>query len=176
MDITGAGTAANLVQGNLIGTDVTATVPLGNADGVLINGAPNNTIGGSSAGAANVFGFNNAAGVQISAGATTGTVILGNFFGTNANSDKFGNAVGVLDDSGGNTIGGSSSGVPTSSASTAQPALRLMARTMLSSGISSAPTPVARMWATQSGCWTSWVAIRSEGAPQAQPTFSASTA
>ena len=69
-----------------------------------------NTIGGSSAGAANVFGFNNAAGVQITAAATTGTVILGNFIGTNANAVNFGNAIGVLDDSGGNTIGGTSAG------------------------------------------------------------------
>ena len=40
VEITGAGTAGNLVQGNLIGTDVTATLPLGNAVGVLISDAP----------------------------------------------------------------------------------------------------------------------------------------
>ena len=111
IEITGTSTAGNLVQGNLIGSDITATHPLGNAIGVLISDATNNTIGGSSAGAANVFGFNTTAGVQITAAAPTGTVILGNFFGTDASSVNFGNAVGVLDDSGGNTIGGTSAGM-----------------------------------------------------------------
>ena len=83
---------------------------MGNAVGVLISAAPNNTIGGSSAGAANVFGFNNTAGVQITGTAATGTVILGNFIGTNANAVNFGNTFGVIDDSGGNTIGGTSAG------------------------------------------------------------------
>ena len=45
----GSGASGNLIQGNFIGTDVTGTSALGNtSDGVEINGAPSNTIGGSS--------------------------------------------------------------------------------------------------------------------------------
>ena len=51
----GANTSANLVQGNLVGTDSTATIAVGNTFGVTIaNGANNNTIGGTDPTAANV--------------------------------------------------------------------------------------------------------------------------
>jgi titin len=53
-------TTGNLVEGNLIGTDATGTVALGNQGaGVLIDqGAANNTIGGTTAGAGNVISGN----------------------------------------------------------------------------------------------------------------------
>ncbi len=56
IEITGAGTSGNLVQGNFIGTDKTATLALGNVlDGVLVDGgATGNTIGGTVGGAANI--------------------------------------------------------------------------------------------------------------------------
>ena len=80
----------NLIQGNYIGTDATGTHALGNATGVHIVGASNNTIGGSVAGAGNLIsgnGFNGAfnplAGIAID-GPATGNVVQGNRIGTDA--------------------------------------------------------------------------------------------
>ncbi len=66
-----------------------------------------NTIGGTSPGAANVFGFATNAGVLIDG---TNELVVGNLFGTNASGANVGNSVGLLDDVGSNTIGGTSSG------------------------------------------------------------------
>jgi hypothetical protein len=56
----------NLVEGNLIGTDPSGTIPLGNgADGIAINGGSNNSIGGTSTGAGNVIAFNGGSGVSV---------------------------------------------------------------------------------------------------------------
>jgi hypothetical protein len=60
----------NLVQGNLIGTDVTGTMPIGNGiDGVAVFGqfigASNNTIGGTISGAGNTIAYNGHNGVTI---------------------------------------------------------------------------------------------------------------
>src|SRR5262249_18278717 len=55
----GAGASANLVVGNFIGTDVNATAALANGrDGVLIQDAAGNTVGGSAAAARNVISGN----------------------------------------------------------------------------------------------------------------------
>ena len=68
----------NLVQGNFIGTDVTGTSPLGNANhGVIIQvGASANMIGGTAAGSGNVIAFNTGDGVTVVSG--TGNAILSN--------------------------------------------------------------------------------------------------
>jgi hypothetical protein len=52
-----AGSSGNLVQGNIIGADITGTQPLGNERGIEIEGH-DNTIGGMAAGAANIIAFN----------------------------------------------------------------------------------------------------------------------
>jgi streptogramin lyase len=76
--ISGATAVRNAVQGNFIGTDLTATINVGNEiDGVLVtDGASNNPIGGTQAGAGNVVAFNSGAGVLIASG--TGDSILSN--------------------------------------------------------------------------------------------------
>jgi titin len=70
----------NVVQGNLIGTDVSGTQPLGNArDGVHIdgsNGGQDNTVGGEQPGAGNTIAFNGNDGVLVDR--STGNALLGN--------------------------------------------------------------------------------------------------
>ncbi len=64
-----ANTDHNIVRGNFIGTDLGANLNLGNVrDGVYINNAANNTIGGGGVGEGNVMAFNGGAGVYIEAG------------------------------------------------------------------------------------------------------------
>jgi hypothetical protein len=68
---------SNVVQGNLIGTDVNGTQPLGNGrDGVQITRLNNNTIGGEAAGAGNTIAFNGGDGVRLDG--STGHAILSN--------------------------------------------------------------------------------------------------
>ena len=98
----------NLVLGNLIGTD-SGGASLGNGVGVII-GSPSNTVGGSTSAAANVIGFNISAGVEITGTNAIDNLLLGNFIGTNASGANIGSPVGVLDNVGSNTIGGSSAG------------------------------------------------------------------
>ena len=76
----------NLVQGNMIGTDMTGTVAIGNTGaGVLVgDGSSANTIGGPVGGARNVIS-GNAEGVLITGATTTGTLVAGNLIGTDAN-------------------------------------------------------------------------------------------
>jgi len=65
-----------VVQGNRIGTDISGTIPLGNAEGILVY-AGKGIIGGTAAGAGNRIAFNSSYGVSIFAGATN-VPILGN--------------------------------------------------------------------------------------------------
>ncbi len=82
-DTSGVGIAVgsgNLVQGNLIGTQIDGVTPLPNAShGVLIySGAANNTVGGRTAGEGNIIAFNGASGVDLRGDAGTGNAIAGN--------------------------------------------------------------------------------------------------
>ena len=65
--LVGAGTSHNLVQGNFIGTDVTGTASLGNANSVvrLIGGTHHNTIGGNAPGTGNLISGNENLGVGL---------------------------------------------------------------------------------------------------------------
>ena len=98
----------NVVIGNLFGTNP-SRANLGNAIGVTVGGQ-SNTIGGASAGAANVFGFNSTEGLEISGSGASANVVLGNFFGTDASGANLGNLAGLIVESGSNTIGGASPG------------------------------------------------------------------
>ncbi|HLJ93096.1 MAG TPA: hypothetical protein VKU02_07880 [Gemmataceae bacterium] len=94
VEITDAGTTANVVLQDVIGTDLTGTVPLGNGvlgggDGVLIRGgASTNTIGGplppagASPGFANLISSNSGDGIRIIDPQSTGNSVFDNFIGT----------------------------------------------------------------------------------------------
>ena len=109
VEIQSAAATNNFVRGNIIGLDVTGTTVLGNsASGVVLNSAPNNTIGGTAAGAGNVISGNNQ-GVSISNGGSTNNVVEGNYIGTDATGtlDRGNLANGILiNDTLFNRIGG----------------------------------------------------------------------
>jgi hypothetical protein len=112
ISITGATTTANVVIGNNIGVDpASPAIPLNNQIGVSID-APQNTVGGTAAGSANIIGYNKVAGVLVDAsadvmGSVPDTAVLGNTVGTDPAGDNIGNAVGVLiNGSSGVTVGG----------------------------------------------------------------------
>jgi hypothetical protein len=106
----------NLVQGNLIGTDVTGTVALPNtADppsyGVFVlTDANENTIGGTTIAARNVISGLRLAGIAVAQ--NFGTLIQGNFIGTDITGLRnLGNGgEGVLIQSSRNTVGGATPG------------------------------------------------------------------
>ena len=114
ISITGTAASGNVVQGNFIGTHATGTADLGNAlVGVRIQDAPDNTIGGSQAGEANVISGNDAAGVLIDRAAASRNMVQGNFIGTDVTgSADLGNAfpgVSIIN-APNNTVGGSEPG------------------------------------------------------------------
>jgi uncharacterized repeat protein (TIGR01451 family) len=114
-EISDPGTTGNLLQGNLIGTDATGLLPLGNAFGLDVEGgATNNTIGGAEAGAGNIISGNQTDGIEIASSGTTNNVFEGNTIGSSDPARRsLGNAVdGILLFVGatGNTIGGATAG------------------------------------------------------------------
>ena len=74
----------NAIEGNLIGTDPTGTVALGNGVGVLIgfSFAAGNTLGGTAASAGNLISGNFGDGVLLNPDFGAGNTILGNRIGT----------------------------------------------------------------------------------------------
>ena len=116
LTISGVGTSGNVVLGNYAGLNAagTAAVPNIYAGVEIFGGAPNNTIGGTAAGAANVLSGNAQQGVVISDAGSTGNVVAGNFIGTNpagtAALPNSASGVGLFNGAGINTIGGTTVG------------------------------------------------------------------
>ena len=96
---------SSVVEGNFIGTDVTGTLPVGNAAyGISMEG-PSNTIGGG-AGNGNVVAASGVDGIDISA---NGTIVLGNWIGTSSQlqAGPLGNAGwGIMINGNNSVIGG----------------------------------------------------------------------
>lgn len=113
--VSGAGATGNLVQGNYIGTDVTGALDLGNTlSGVLVTGAPANTIGGTTAGARNVISGNGWRGVYVYDTGATGNLVHGNYIGTDfTGTANLGNGLaGVqVTNATSNSIGGTATGM-----------------------------------------------------------------
>lgn len=74
----------NTVYGNFVGVNVSGTGNLANGDiGLEINEAANNTVGGSTPEARNIFSGNLGAGVFVTGAGATGNTVQGNYIGTN---------------------------------------------------------------------------------------------
>ena len=103
----------NTVAGNMIGTDHTGTMDLGNDVGVSISGsAQANVIGGDAAEERNVISGNDDSGVYVNGTMATSNVISGNHIGTNAAGDAaLPNTLGIfLEGADSTTIGGDDPG------------------------------------------------------------------
>jgi titin len=78
------------VAGNYIGTDVTGTAALGNAEGVWLSGwSQNSVVGGTAAGTGNLIAFNTDDGVQVSGAGAVGNLITGNVLRGNTHDGVF---------------------------------------------------------------------------------------
>jgi hypothetical protein len=122
VELQNTGSTGNVVQGNYIGLNAAGTAAVGNRDdGLDINSASNNTIGGTVAGAANVFSGNSSDGVEIAAdgsrfpGNAANNLVQGNFIGTNTTGTAAiangSSGVHIVDNAGttsatNNTVGG----------------------------------------------------------------------
>jgi uncharacterized repeat protein (TIGR01451 family) len=106
------GATGNLILGNLIGTTADGDHALGNQkDGILLDGAPSNSIGGASGGDGNVISENQQDGIDTIDSATA-NLIQGNDIGTDLTGRlRLGNLTnGVSLGSSDNSVGGLSSG------------------------------------------------------------------
>ncbi len=97
VEILGSGVTGNLVTGNYIGTDAGGGTNLGNVgSGVLIgNGAANNTVGGTAAGAGNTIASNTGAGVSVEGATSTGNAVQSDAIYNNSGGGIF-NSGGTL--------------------------------------------------------------------------------
>lgn len=115
IQILSVGDTGNKIRGNKIGTDITASFPLGNgSDGILINGAPGNSIGGSGSNDANIISGNVASGIRLNGTAASRNAVQGNFIGTKSNPSQSlpnGNrGIFITNGAHDNVIGGRASG------------------------------------------------------------------
>ncbi len=91
-----AAAPGTVIQGNYLGTDVTGTRPLGNANcGLLVTFSSDTLVGGTGAGTGNLISANQGSGVAL--GSSDHARIEGNRIGTDATgTQKLGNAAGVF--------------------------------------------------------------------------------
>jgi titin len=105
------GANGNFVQGNFIGTNSAGAAAIANGNGIHVDGAPSNTIGGTAVGAGNVIAGNTFHGISIQNAAATGNLIQGNFIGTNQTGVAIANGTGIrIQNAPNNTIGGTAAG------------------------------------------------------------------
>jgi titin len=82
---TNGSVTGNLIQGNIIGLDVSGANSLGNGDaGVGITSAAKNQVGGSSAAARNILSANAGEGIYVIGTGASNNIVQGNYIGTDA--------------------------------------------------------------------------------------------
>ena len=113
---------SDTVLGNYFGITTAGVVEANNANGIFINGTPDNIIGGTGATDANVVSGNNADGILVDGPNASDNQIIANFIGTNpAGTLAHGNGLNGIEITNGaqlNTIGGNT---PTATAFTGKP-------------------------------------------------------
>lgn len=103
----------NTIQGNLIGTDARGLGSIRNGVGIRVDGASDNTIGGTELGARNILSGNGGAGIVIEGIRAEGVQVLGNWIGPDATGAAVAGrqTYGIrLIDAVDNTIGGTADG------------------------------------------------------------------
>ena len=79
------GGGGNVIERNFLGTDPTGTIARPNqADGIFLEGSPNNVIGGASVASRNLLSGNGRFGLMLNGAGTVGTVVRNNLVGTDA--------------------------------------------------------------------------------------------
>jgi hypothetical protein len=114
--IDGAGTTANTVEGNFIGTDPLGITAIGNqfAGVEIFSGAASNVIGGTTAAARNLISGNISQGIYMDELNTDGNQVLGNYIGVNVTGGTaLGNGFSGIElccGASSNVLGGTTSG------------------------------------------------------------------
>ncbi len=110
VNLNNAGATANVIQGNYIGVAANALQAVSNGtDGITLNGAPGNLIGGTNSGARNLISGNGQVGIFLNGAGATTNRIEGNYIGTDAaGSAALGNTLAGITMAGApsNSVGG----------------------------------------------------------------------
>ena len=106
--------AQTTIEGNLVGTDASGNAAFGNrSDGIDVNASTDTLIGGTTAAARNVVSGNRGTGITIATG-SIGTVVRGNYVGTDKTGSSAvpnaGNGIAFWGGASRNSIGGSAAG------------------------------------------------------------------
>ena len=114
MWINGTTTTGNLVLGNFIGTNLNGTKAVPNGDdGVFIQDAPNNTVGGSTTDGWNLISGNDFNGVELSGSGATGNLVQNDIIGLDETWAKSlpngSDGIDIVSGAGNNTVGGTTS-------------------------------------------------------------------
>jgi parallel beta-helix repeat protein len=115
VEVVGSAATGNTVQGNTIGANQDGTVAVANGGaGVFLNGAPNNTVGGTGSGQANIISGNTGSGVKITGDGADDNVVEGNSIGVNgdltAGLPNGGDGVFIGEGADNNQVGGTAEG------------------------------------------------------------------
>ena len=118
VEIQDGNSTGNRIEGNIIGLNAAGTAAIGNLDGVIIEDAPNNTVGGATAAHRNIISGNTGAGqgsgVVIFGSNATGNLVQNNYIGTDITGtlDRGNKEDGVLisDRGDGGVVKGAASG------------------------------------------------------------------